>query len=190
MIETERKSIGLGDGVYSLGWSTSKQRARLRCWDPGFYFPVLDDGNEDDYPEKVHIAWELEPMEGTLQRRIRRITWELGNIAPANTPGLIAGLFKTPEVFAGDKIDPAGHISRQYAWNDKPSYTTCYISDGTWTLDTGKSKVDDLTEETAVWEIDEDGIVYRRDLMIDFLPVVHVPNTVAGGAAITRAVDA
>jgi hypothetical protein len=180
MIETERKAVGLGDGLYSVGWSMAKGRPRLRCWDPGFYFPVLDEGNEDDFPEKVHIAWELPPEDGTLKRRIRRITWELGNIAPENTPGLIAGLFTEPTVFPGDKMGSDGRISREYAWNEgEPSFRTCYMSDGTWTLDTGKSKVDDLTEESAIWEMDEDGIVCRRDLMIDFLPVIHIPNTVA-----------
>lgn len=179
MIETERKAVGLGDGVYSIGWSASKKRPRLRCWDPGFYFPVLDDGNEDDFPEKVHIAWELLPENGSLKRKVRRITWELGNIAPENMPGLIAGLFTDPVPYQGDSMNADGRISRQYEWNDEPSYTTCYMSDGTWTLDTGKSNIDDLTEETAVWELDDEGVVYRRDLMIDFIPVIHVPNTVA-----------
>lgn len=178
MIETERKAVGLGDGVYSLGWSPSKGRARLRCWDPGFYFPVLDDGNDDDYPRRVHLAWEL-PDEGDGKRRIRRITWSLGPIAPENQPGLLMGIFKDPQPFEGDVLNEDGRISRQYAWNDEPSYETCYLSDGIWTLDTGTAKVYDLTEQTAEWQSDEDGVILNRDLMIDFIPVVHVPNTVA-----------
>lgn len=190
MIETERRAIGLGDGVYSLGWSDAKGRPRLRVWDPGFYFPVLDDDNEDDYPEKVHIAWELPSLDsmGAViadgKRRVRRITWELGPIAPANQnamdDGLLARLFIKPVLLDGDTIDnETSAITRQYPWNDKPSGVTCFMSDGTWTLDTGMAKVDDLTGATAVWSVDADGPMFRRDLGIDFIPVVHVPNTVA-----------
>lgn len=171
MLETERKAIGLGDGVYSLGWSSEKERPRLRVWDPGFYFPVLDDGNEDDYPEKVHIAWEL-PCEDDNKKLIRRITWELGPIG-LDGEGLLVG-----ELDTADGVDANG-FTRTYAWSDKPSHTTCYLSDGTWTLDTGKAVVNDLTEASAVWAIDDEGVIKNRDLQIDFIPVVHVPNTVA-----------
>lgn len=153
MLETERKAVMLGDGVYSLGWSAEKERPRLRVWDPGFYFPVLDDGNEDDYPTRVHLAWELEDTRANQagQIKIRRITWELVEL-------------ETPV---------------QHPWNDKPSTHTCLMSDGTWIADAGKQNVDDLTEAKAEWAFDSDGEVYNRDLMIDFIPVVHVPNTVS-----------
>lgn len=153
MLETERKAVMLGDGVYSLGWSSEKGRPRLRVWDPGFYFPVLDDGNDDDYPSKVHIAWEVEDDELNAKGKlkIRRITWEL---AALETP-----------------------VKR--AWNDEPSTVTCLLSDGTWIADVGKQNVEDLTEAAAVWAQDSEGEVFMRDLQIDFLPVIHVPNTVA-----------
>lgn len=181
MIEAERRAVGLGDGVYSLGWSGAKGRPRLRVWDPAFYYPVLDDGNEDDYPSRVHIAWEVPPAEGDdpSKVRIRRITWEMGPIAPANQLGLIEGWFREPELHDGDEWAEDGAIVRQLPWNDEPTSATCYLTDATWVLDKGYKTVTDLTGATAEYSVDEEGPVNRRDLMIDFLPVVHVPNTVS-----------
>jgi hypothetical protein len=184
VIEAERRAVGLGDGVYSLGWSDEKGRPRLRVWDPTFYFPVLEDGNEDDFPRKVHIAWEIADDEHELPAgkvRIRRITWQLGPIVPANQPGLLAGLFRDPELHPGDFVDEGtGRIMRQYAWNDEPSPWTCYMTDATWTVDRADRSVKDLTGGEAVYEVTGDGRqVNMLDLGIDFLPVVHLPNTVA-----------
>lgn len=183
MIETERRAVGLGDGVYSLGWSNEKGRPRLRVWDPGFYFPVLSDGNEDDFPERVHIAWEIidEDAGRAGKVKIRRLTWELGPIMPAaDAEGL--PLFDGDEIvpLEGDSMDPeTGRLTRQYPWNDKPSTTTCYFTDATWTLDRGTPSVYDLTDQTAEYGWDEDGELNRRDIGVDFIPVVHVPNTVS-----------
>lgn len=184
MIETERLAVGLGDGVYSLGWSADKQRPRLRVWDPTFYYPVLTDSNEDDYPERVHIAWEIpeDPNNPTNSRcKVRRITWELGPIEPAERAGTPARLLgKGDQLYSGDRINAAGKIERQYAWNDKPSVVTCYYTDATWTLDKQHHSIDDLTEATAEYELDADGNPIRhQDLHIDFIPVIHVPNTVS-----------
>ena len=70
--------------MYVLAWDEAKQRVRLRTIDPGFYFPVLDDGMDSDYPTRVHFAWELEADAlRSIPRRLRRITYELAPIAPA-----------------------------------------------------------------------------------------------------------
>lgn len=170
-IESERNSVSLGDGVYSLGWNSGKGRPRLRVWDPGFYFPVLDDGNEDDYPETVHIAWEI-PDEDTPagKRQVRRITWQLAPI------GRVAGTGDT-------RTD--GTLTRLYPWNEKPSKVTCYMTDAIWEFDAaGNQTIEDFTEATALYAVYEDAngneIPWRNiDLEIDFVPVVHMPNTVA-----------
>lgn len=179
MLETERNAVGLGDGVYVLGWDKAKQRTRLRVFDPGFYFPVLDDSNEDDYPSKVHLAWELESdRPGT--RRIRRITWELGPIGPQSSPGLLGRLTgAAPVPLDGDVLNEDGTITRQYPWNDEPSSVTCYLTDAVWTLDMAASDINDLTGASAQYAVDDDGEVNLRDLQIDFLPVIHEPNTVS-----------
>jgi hypothetical protein len=152
MQECESNAVGLGDGVYTLGWSSSKQRPRLRVFDPGFYFPVLDDGNEDDYPERVHIAWEVPSDDGKV--RVRRLTWELEDLE-----------------------EP-----RAVPYQDEPATKTCLFTDATWTLADGVVSVDDLTRSTAEYQQNEDGEdVDGLDLGIDFIPVVHITNTVAGG---------
>lgn len=158
MIETERNAVGLGDGVYSVGWNTDKTRVRLRVWDPGFYFPVLDDGNEDDYPAKVHIAWELEqPLTGPNadKTRIRRITWELVPVEPW-----------TP------------------AYQDEQADVMCVMSDGIFFLDQGRpDTVDALTEARVEWNkttVDGQEVDFRLiEQNLDFIPVIHEPNTVA-----------
>lgn len=158
IVETERNAVTLGDGVYTLGWDPDKKRPRLRVFDPGFYFPVLEDVNEDEYPRKVHLAWELETEKpGVI--KLRRITWELRDLPNGET--------------------------RNYPYADKPSTKACYMTDATWTLDMGETKnVDDLSGSSAVYATytkpDGTEVEFKDvDLKIDFIPVVHVPNTVA-----------
>lgn len=155
MIETERNATSLGDGVYTLGVDSKKKRVRLRVFDPGFYFPVLDDGNEDDFPDTVHLAWELD-TEDLAEKKIRRITWDLVEEAEART----------------------------YPWNDEPSNQVCRMSDGTWTQRLGSpATVEDFSESSVDWaQVTIDGVSqeFRNvDLKIDFVPVIHMPNTVS-----------
>lgn len=201
MQQAERKAVALGDGVYRLGWEPGKDRPTLRVTDPGFYFPVLsedDDGGE--YPTRVHFAWELpaDRVRG-LKARVRRITYELDWIRPATASGLDGasrpvrallplpdaaadGDTPTPLLTAGDTLVPdTGAISRRYAWNDAPSYVTCYLTDATWLLEDlkGAMDVDSLPLGQAEFAQRSDGeVLDHLDLMIDFVPVVHVPNTV------------
>lgn len=154
--ETERDAVGLGDGVYSIGWSSGKGRARIRCWDPGFYFPVLTDGNEDDYPDKVHFAWEV-PEADRLDKNkmeIRRITLELVD---------------------WDPWTPA------YAAEGDPAATKmCLYSDALFQVERGKALVYELDASTAIWQTGEDGEPLQDiETELDFLPVIHIPNTVA-----------
>jgi hypothetical protein len=198
MQQTERKAVALGDGVYRLAWNPRKQRVALRSVDPGFYFPVIgedDDGGE--YPERVHFAWELpeDPKRG-LKGRLRRITYELAPIGPATSTG-VDGQGRAvrapltaespdgeivPAVGPGDSVHPdTGLVTRQYAWNDEPSTVTCYLTDATWELGDlrGQVDVDSLPMDTAQFATRSDGeVLDRLDLLIDFIPVIHIPNTV------------
>ncbi|MFE4366915.1 hypothetical protein ACFRMN_01420 [Streptomyces sp. NPDC056835] len=71
----------LGDGVMVLAWNPAKQRPTLRVYDPGFFFPQWDD-EDDDFPTKVHLAWELPADDDAgLKARVRRVTYELGPIS-------------------------------------------------------------------------------------------------------------
>jgi hypothetical protein len=204
--QCERKAVSLGDGVYRLAWDPGKKRPTLRVSDPGFYFPVIgedDDGGE--YPTRVHFAWELpeDPKRG-LKARLRRITYELDWIRPATAPGVdktgraVRAPLPPPEpidsqdgaeaevppppLTPGDTLNPdSGAISRMYAWNDEPSYLTCYLTDATWELGDikGPVDVDSLPLDRATFAIRSDGeVLDHLDLLLDFIPVVHVPNTV------------
>jgi hypothetical protein len=155
MIETERNSITSGDGVYTLGIDNRKKRVRLRVFDAGFYFPVLVDQNEDEYPDRVHMAWELEGDKPD-ERLIRRITWELEEMPT--------------EV--------------SYPYQEGTSPFRALMSDGTWVHDLGSpATVEDFTESKVVWEktkvngVEQD--LHDLPLGIDFLPVIHIPNSVA-----------
>jgi hypothetical protein len=196
--QTERKAVALGDGVYRLAWDPAKQRPTVRAGEPGFYFPVIgedDDGGE--FPQRVHFAWELpeDPKKG-LKPRLRRITYELAPIGAATGAGVdskgraVRAPLTTegpdgeavPVLGQGDTIDEAsGTITRQYAWNDAPSHLTCYLTDATWDLGDLKAghDVDDLPMAKATFATRSDGeVLDRLDLYIDFIPVIHVPNTV------------
>jgi hypothetical protein len=152
MIEAERNAISLGDGLYTLGVDNRKKRVRLRVYDPGFYFPVLDDGNDDEYPSRVHLAWELE-TDKPEKKVIRRITWDLADDGPR----------------------------RSFPWNDQVTTTTCRMSDGTWTLDLGSpATVEDLSQSRVTWATTGDGQeLHDLDIGTDFLPVIHLPNSVS-----------
>jgi hypothetical protein len=141
--QAERCAVRCGDGVYTLAWEPAKRRALLRTYDPGFYFPEWDEGEQDsaEYPSRVHFAWELaaDPVRG-LKARVRRITYELGPIGPATLPGSIdghaireqvVGADGDPVLTVGDIRDPlTGTVTRTYPWAPgKPSSTTCYLTD-------------------------------------------------------------
>jgi hypothetical protein len=195
--QVERKAVSLGDGVYRMAWDPSKQRPTVRAVDPGFYFPSLaedDDGGE--YPTRVHFAWELpEDVKKGLKPRLRRITYELAPIRPVtgisvdrHGRAVRAALTAegpdgepVPVIGQGDSLDETGAITRQYAWNDTPTTLTCYLTDATWDLGDLKAghDVDDLPMDKATFATRSDGeVLHDLDLYIDFIPVVHVPNTV------------
>ncbi|MEU2857540.1 hypothetical protein ABZ672_03790 [Streptomyces mirabilis] len=194
--QAERGAVRCGDGVYTLAWEPAKQRALLRTYDPGFYFPEWDEGEQDaqEYPQRVHFAWELaaDPVRG-LKARVRRITYELGPIGPATAPGRtddgravreqVAGADGDPVLTVGDTLDPlTGTVTRIYPWAPgKPSSTTCYLTDAEWLLeDLGRAHdVFSLPPDKAAYRVRSDGQVLNRlDLMHDFIPVVHIPNTI------------
>jgi hypothetical protein len=199
MQQAERKAVSLGDGVYRLAWEPGKQRVTLRVTDPGFYFPVIgEDDDAGEYPDRVHFAWELpeDPRRG-LKPRLRRITYELAPIGPATATGVDESGQRgvrapvtvegpdgelVPVLGQGDRIDPdTGAITRQYAWNDLPSTVTCYLTDATWDIGDlkGDVDVDTLPLASATFATRGDGeVLDALDLLIDFLPVLHVPNTV------------
>lgn len=175
--QAERKAIKLGDAsVYVLDWSPGKRRPKLRTYDPGFYFPVFDDWS-DEFPTKVHFAWETEDPKNDNLRKVRRITYELKPIEriPEDERGLVK---RFPEGVAVSQDGETGTM--MLPWNDpeRPATRLCYKSDAMWTIDVTKEKVNDFDESKATWNESEDGQEIRNLLLnIDFLPIIHVPNT-------------
>ncbi|MEU1134247.1 hypothetical protein ABZ383_31055, partial [Streptomyces sp. NPDC005900] len=198
LLQAERKAVALGDGVYALHWDGDKQRVRVKTYDPGLYFPVLgEDDDGCDFPDKVHFAWELpEDKPRGLPVRLRRITYHLDWIRPRTASGvdrtgrpvraavLSAGSddqAPAPTLGQGDSVDANGVIWRVYPWSERPSYKTCYLTDATWDLGDlkGAVDVDSLPEDKAHYASNSQGeVIHGLDLYIDFVPVIHVPNTV------------
>jgi hypothetical protein len=154
MYEAEGDAVGLGDAVYVISWSAKKRRPVLDVFDPGFYFPVLDPNSRESYPDKVHIAWQFEEMDraGTKKQFVHRITYELKPVAEWRPPWA--------------------------AEEDQPSTVACFMSEGTWPLNDAGRTVDDFADSRATWTLGEDGRpIQDLNLGIDFVPVLHVPNT-------------
>ncbi|MFD3336042.1 hypothetical protein ACFWV1_25860 [Streptomyces sp. NPDC058700] len=198
IMQTERKAVTLGDGVYLLYGDPAKRRVRVKAYDPGFYYPVLgEDGDASDYPERVHLAWDLpEDKKRGLPARLRRITYELDWIRPVTASGVDrmgrpvrAPLMTEPDgdnpaqpvLGRGDIPTESGFIAREYPWNDEASYVTCYLTDATWDLGDLKAPhdVDNLPMDKANFATNRVGeVLDHLDLYIDFVPIIHIPNTV------------
>ncbi|WP_045562749.1 hypothetical protein [Streptomyces sp. FxanaA7] len=198
LLQAERKAVGLGDGVILLYWDADKQRVRMKTFDPGFYFPVLDeDSDGSDFPDRIHFAWELpEDKKRRLPARLRRITYHLDWIRPQTANGvdrtgrpvratvMSEPTDETPEqplLGRGDLLDSGGAITRMYPWSEQPSYKTVYLTDAIWELGDlkGPVDVDDLPMDKARFATNGQGeVLDHLDMLIDFLPIIHVPNTV------------
>ncbi len=164
--QAERAAVLLGDSVMVLAWNPEKQRPTLRVYDPGFFFPQWND-EDDDFPNRVHLAWELPADdEAGLKARVRRVTYELGPISED-----------------GEESDEGG--TRQYPWEPgRTSNVTCYLTDAEWLLEDLKNgeTLDRLPMGKAAYRVRPDGTELNRlDLMIDFVPVVHIANSIPDG---------
>ena len=197
IVEAEGDVAGLGDGVYVLDWSTADQRPVVDVYDPGFYFPVLDD-NTRGYPRKIHLAWEYDVTlpNGATERHVRRLTYELAPIPTAVDANGDVIVNDTPDgqflqLQDGDRYNPdTGQVVRIYPWAEpdpdtgqlEESAVTCLFTDATWPLNqiVNGQHVDDFDSGKATYQTTADGRTARRlDMRLDFLPIVHIPNTPA-----------
>lgn len=184
--ECETDTIGLGDGVYVLDLSHRAGRPVLRVYDPGFYFPVLDENAAArGFPTTIHIAFEVDLDGDGVADHVRRITWELGPIEGERD--LASGdLLVTDDgrmvPRAGDRLDGEGRIVRRYPWAlDEDSAETCYLTDATWPLrNLNGAAIAEFSPDVARYGVNEDGDLLRRlDLQIDTIPVFHRSSTPA-----------
>jgi hypothetical protein len=161
LFEQEEDSVGLGDGVLVLGWDAENARPRLRKFDTESYFPVLSgDQDVDEFPNKVHFAWVECTPDG--KEWLHRLTYERRRL-------------------------PDGEVRRYRYAPDVKSPWTVYQTHAVWDLAyVDKGGVYDLTTPTRYQtapptaEFPEGRRVDDLDIGVDFLPVVHIPNTPAG----------
>lgn len=164
--EGETDAVGLGDGVWEVTWDGEKKRPRVTVYDPGWYFPVLStmEQSNADFPTRIHAAWDIERWElDSNQQRVpvkyvRKITWDLVRVQG---------------------------LAKRHPWNDEPTDLTCLKTDATWKFeDIGSRTAEDFDLSKAVIAtiVGPDGELIEvrdLDLDLDFIPVVHLPNTIA-----------
>lgn len=149
LLEGESKTCGLGDAVYVLGASTRAGRPKLRVEDPGFYFP--------DTQTQVE-GWDDDDFPPIVH-----LLWEWEDTDSRRTVWVRRATWRM------ERLDRA--VSTP--WGSTREWT-CIHEVVEWkreSLRTGATVYDD--------EMGPNGRVVtpRQDMMIDFIPVVHVPNT-------------
>jgi hypothetical protein len=151
--------VPLGDGVLVVSWDTERARPTVDVFEPDAYEPVLVDDGDSAYPEKVHLVWEFERRNGNgkLSKFVHRITYELVDV-PARRLRY---------------QDPAA----------APSAKTCLVTDMTWPLSGPGTRWPDLDDKAGTAAVNAAGVpVIDLDLGIDYIPVVHIPNTPPPGS--------
>lgn len=176
----ERDAVGLGDGVYRFTASSEYERVCVERISPECYFPVLPltDPSAKRFPRKIHFAWEYELAD---VRYVHRITYHVRPIGITYRENMDG---EEEEFYPADASydEELGRFTRSYPYQDegeKPSPYACYMTSASYPLEDAKGTVYDLDARTAIYDRNDEGEQMRDlDLMIDFIPVVHVPNTV------------
>lgn len=157
-------AVPLGDSVYGLAYSTEKARPVLTLYPPDAYMPELED--DSDFPSTVHLVWEEQPH-GSVDpetQLIRRITYTL--VSPEQ-----------------DETLPWETV---LAYQNEPPTKLCVMTDVTFDLARySQQRWQSEGENVLGWDpslgdvnVNEDGEeLLNYPLGIDFIPIVHVPNT-------------
>lgn len=150
LLTLEQDAVELGDGVATIGWNPVKGRPVMRVHNPGFYFPapVLDD---DEYPSRVAIAYEWEDTANV--KYVRRYLWELVPLEQSRALPY-GGTSSITCIYRAEDIRMDSLISGRTIHSDA----------------LGKTQTSLLTDENGE-------VLPEVDMGIDFIPVVHVPNT-------------
>lgn len=183
LVEGEDDAVGVGDAVW-IFWPKAGDWPTVTVHEPDGYFPVLPDDGKGEFPRTIHFAYQYErTVDGKPEKRLRRMTWQLvtfnDELMVADQRGVLQWVPGSEAIRS--TLDPElnvdGLLTRTYPWDDTPSAETCVYTQSSWAWDDmGTRKADDLDESRATVEVD------RTDLYMDFIPVLHGPNTPASKA--------
>lgn len=147
LLQGEEKTCGLGDVVYTLGVSQRAKRPKLRLFDPGMYFPDT---------ETVVDGWDDDDFPPVVH-----MLWEYEDDRRQVWVRRITwAMVKLPAPVTA----PWGGFRE---W-------TCMYTEVEWMRSNLISKAtvysQNMGKQPRV-------IIQPQDLLVDFIPVVHVPNT-------------
>lgn len=190
LLAVESDAAQFGDGVILLAWDSRKKRPIPAIIDPGFYFPVLPDSMDGaEYPNRVHFAWELPGEDFTDGlTRVRRLTYELRPVGSPAFSDLNRGEDDARQGFTSfgmrDRSRDADNDADEIdATEANAGAMSCFLTDATWKLDdiTSGQGIDsfDPAKTLEIAHDSEGNLLWDHDLGIDFIPVVHIPNTPA-----------
>lgn len=167
-------TVPLGDSVMVFGWNPDTGRPESEIFAPDTYMPVLDDARPSEFPKKVHLVWSYpgKDDQGEDKDFVRRLTWELVSMV-------------------GEDVESGVDFGQPPAYLEEGQEQTeaCLFSDATFEKSDFKS-VDDPDGEngTAVFALLPDPTsdnaeallpADRVPLNLDFIPLVHFPNTLS-----------
>lgn len=178
VVEAETDAVGYGDTVYAL-WPQQDDWPKLSIVAPDSYFPVLRDDDASEYPDRVDIAWEFLDDDG--EPWLRRRTWRLVDLAALRTTVDDDGELAWDGLGEGERVvvdgDGTPTVERWQPWHTdgEPGATrTCIYTEDIWLLrDLSGEKLRDLPGHAA------HQVTAPTDLGVDFIPLVHIPNTPA-----------
>jgi hypothetical protein len=199
-VEAETDAVALGDAVYVL-WPQAGDWPLVSVVGPDAFFPLLTDDDAGEFTDRLDLAWEFveDDANGNAESYLRRHTWEIVEIAatrsrddgdggatwvdeegnPTERPVLYGGEGSPIRERVRD-----GRIERRLPWHGKDAagrdeYTTvtCIYTSAVWALrNLDGRKLRDLDERKA------ESITPALDLLADFIPVIHEPNTPSSSA--------
>lgn len=163
LTENEHESVvPLGSGVFVVSWDPVNQRPKSEIYEPDVYFPVLDDAEPSVFPDTVHLVWnKTKTVNDKEEEFVRRITYRMAPIEEVDDPGPRPG----------------------YLEDDDEWTRVCLLTDAEWPIDAFET-VDGVPEGGEFHTIPGPGEGEEIELRdyptgYDFVPVVHVPHTVA-----------
>lgn len=150
VIESERQSVKLGDSVYVLGYEKKKKRPRMHVYDPGFYFPVF---NEMDGSSAEDFPRKIHIAYEFM--KLNALGEERNYVRVITWELVVVEKAYTPEYATEPTTEDVLYQDRVYDIGDM-----------------GES-LDHIKGPVYQW------ITEPVFLNQDYIPVIHIPNTVA-----------